>query len=80
MKHPVLDLEDALHLLQSISKMTFDSLALYVKLVLTTLAILNCTSIVSSQNELDYGLTTDCGGKSMKTFMFTHSFKTFRIC
>ena len=56
--------------------MTFDSLAPYVKLVFTTfttLAILNYTSIVSSQDELDYGLTTDCGGKSMKTFIVTVS-------
>ena len=38
-----------------------------VLLVFTTLAILTSIGIVSSQNELEHGLSTDCRGKSMKT-------------
>ena len=38
-----------------------------VKLVFTTLAILNSLGIVSSQDELEHGLATDCAYKSMKT-------------
>ena len=39
----------------------------HVLLVFTTLAILNSIGIVSSQNELEHGLATDCDNKSMKT-------------
>ena len=33
----------------------------------TTLAVFNSIGIVSSQDELEHGLATDCGLKSMKT-------------
>ena len=39
----------------------------YVKLVLTTLVILNFIGIVSSQDELEHGLSTDCASKGKKT-------------
>ena len=46
--------------------MMLDNMVPYVKLVFTTLAILNSIGIVSSQNELEHGLATDCYGKGMK--------------
>jgi len=38
----------------------------WVKLVLTTLTILNSIGIISSQDELEHGLAIDCMSKSMK--------------
>ena len=48
----------------------------YVRLVFTTLAILDSISIVSPQDELEHGLATDCLFKGMKT---NHSVKRFHI-
>ena len=54
--------------------MIFTKLVLNVTLVFTTLAILNSIGIVSSQDELEHGLATDCKYKGLKT---GHSFKSF---
>ena len=43
-----------------------DNLVVCIKLVITTLAILNSIGIVSLQNDLEYGLATDCDYRSMK--------------
>ena len=43
-----------------------DKMVPNVVFVFTTLAILNSIGIVSSQAELEHGLATDCGFKSMK--------------
>ena len=39
----------------------------YVVLVFTTLAILNSIGSVSSQDELEHGIATDCSNRGMKT-------------
>ena len=45
--------------------MIFNKLVPNVILVFKTLAILNSIGIVSSQDELEHGLATDCYNKSM---------------
>ena len=50
-----------------ILKMILDKMVPNVVLVFTTLTILNCIGIVSSQDELEHGLATNCDFKSMKT-------------
>ena len=47
--------------------MILENMVPIVKLVLTTLAILNSIGIVSSQDELEHGLSTDCASKGKKT-------------
>ena len=47
--------------------MIFEDMVPYVKYVFTTLAILNSIGIVSSQDELEHGLATDCRYKSRNT-------------
>ena len=47
--------------------MILDKMVPYVRLVFTTLAILDCITIVSPQDELEHGLATDCFYKGMKT-------------
>ena len=44
-----------------------DKMVPYVNLVFTTLSLLNSIGIVSSQDELEHGLATDCDSKCMKT-------------
>ena len=48
--------------------MTLDCLVPCVKLVFTSLLILNFVTIVSSQDELEHGLATDCENKCMSTY------------
>ena len=50
-----------------IPKMIVDKMVQYVKLGFTILTILNFVGIVSSQDELEHGLATNCDFKSMKT-------------
>ena len=50
-----------------ISKMILENLAPYIKLVYTTLIILNQIGFVSPKNELEHGLATGCPGKCIKT-------------
>ena len=50
-----------------------------VVLVLTTLAVLNSIGIVSSKDELEHGLATDCYGKSTYENIVKLS-KVFQIC
>ena len=47
--------------------MVLEKMVPNVVLVFTTLAILNSIGIVSSQDELEHGLATDCIFKGMKT-------------
>ena len=47
--------------------MILDKMVPYVRLVFTTLAILNSFSIVSPKDELEHSLATDCFYKGMKT-------------
>ena len=47
--------------------MMLDKMFSCLKLVFTTLAILNFIGIVSSLNELEHGLASDCEQKGMKT-------------
>ena len=47
--------------------MMLDTMVVYLNFVFTILAILNSIGIVSSQNELEHGLATDCDNKGMKT-------------
>ena len=47
--------------------MIVDKMVQYVKLGFTILTILNFVGIVSSQDELEHGLATNCDFKSMKT-------------
>ena len=56
--------------------MILDKMVPYVRLVFTTLAILDCITIVSPQDELEHGLATDCFYKGIKT---NHSVKRFYI-
>ena len=46
--------------------MILDKMVPNVVLVFTILAILNSIGIVSSQDELEHGLATDCEMKGMK--------------
>ena len=46
--------------------MVLDKMVLNVVLVFTTLALLNSIGIVSSQDELEHGLATDCKHKGIK--------------
>ena len=46
--------------------MILDKMVPNVVLVFTTLTILKYICTVSSQHELEHGLATDCGDKSMK--------------
>ena len=41
----------------------------FVKIVFTTLAILNYIGIVSPKDELEHGLATGCGSKGMNAEM-----------
>ena len=43
-----------------------DNLVVCIKLVITTLAILNSIGIVSTNDELEHGLPTNCQQKSNK--------------
>ena len=45
----------------------FDNLVVCIELVITSLVILNCTLIVSSQDQLKHGLATECSLKGTKT-------------
>ena len=47
--------------------MILDKMVPNVVLVFTTLAILNSIGIVSSQDELEHGLASDCYYKGMTT-------------
>ena len=58
--------------------MILDKMVPNVALVFTTLAILNYIGIVSSQDELEHGLATNCTSKSMKTKSIFS--KGFQIC
>ena len=53
-----------------------------LKSVITTLAILNSIGIVSSQDELEHGLATDCEYKGMKAYSFFQKFSKFvdKVC
>jgi len=62
-----------------ILKMILENIVPCVKLIFTTLVILNSIGYVLSQHELDDGLNTDCLGKRMKKIAVTLS-KAFRIC
>ena len=44
-----------------------DKMVPNVVLIFTTLTILNLIAIVSSQDELEHGLATDCNYKGIKT-------------
>ena len=59
-----------------------ENIVQHVLLVFTTLAILNSIGIVSSQNELEHGLATDCDNKGMKTQSFFQKFSKFvdKVC
>ena len=46
--------------------MVLDKMVPNVLLVFTTLVILNSIGIVSSQDELEHGLATNCDRKGMK--------------
>ena len=59
--------------------MTFDCLVPCVKLVFTSLLILNFIGIVSSQDELEHGLATDCKYKRMNTYYIVTISKVFQI-
>ena len=48
--------------------MTLDCLVPCVKLVFTSLLILNFVTVVSSQDELEHGLAIDCEYKCMSTY------------
>ena len=56
--------------------MILDKMVPYVRLVFTTLAILDSISIVSPQGDLEHSLATDCFYKGMK---INHSVKRFHI-
>ena len=63
----VLDIEDASYIFcRVISKIMLLNIVPNVVLIFTTLTILNFIGIVPSQDELEHGLATDCGDKSMK--------------
>ena len=49
----------------------------HVKLVFTTLAILNFFGIVASQDKLEHNLPTDCFGKSKKTYQILKNSSKF---
>ena len=50
-----------------ISKMMLDKMVPNVVLVFITLVILNSIGVVSSQDELEHGLATDCKHKGRNT-------------
>ena len=61
--------------------MKLDTKVQHGLLVFTTLAILNSIGIVSSQNELEHGLATDCNSKSMKIESFFQKFSFIdKVC
>ena len=57
--------------------MILDNMVSNVLLVFTHLAILNSIGIVSSQDELEHGLATDCLEKSIKTKSLFQNFSTY---
>ena len=59
-----------------------DKIVQHVSFVFTTLAILNFIGIVSSQDELEHGLATDCEYKGMKAYSFFQKFSKFvdKVC
>ena len=59
-----------------------DNLVVCIKLVITTLAILNSIGIVSLQNDLEYGLATDCDYRSMKKLSLIQKISKFfdKVC
>ena len=44
-----------------ITRMIFDAFGVCMKLVITTIVILNSIGVISPQYELEQGLATDCG-------------------
>ena len=62
--------------------MIFDNIVQHVLLGFTTLTILNCIGIVSSQDELEHGLATDCQYKCMKRQLLFQKFSKFvdKVC
>ena len=53
-------------------------MALYLKLVVSTLAILNFIAAVTSQDEIEHGLATHCHNKCMNR-KHSHSLKSFHL-
>ena len=63
--------------MQRFLKMMLDKMFPNAVLVFMTLAILNSMGIVSSQDELEHGLATDCDSKCMKTSLLFQKFSKF---
>ena len=55
--------------------MIFDAFGICMKLVITTIVILNSIGVISPQYELEQGLATDCGYYGMNKYF--HFFKNF---
>lgn len=55
----------------------FDDLVVHLRLVIATLAILNCMCMVSSQDELGQGLAKDCQYKSNQSQIHFSNFLEF---
>ena len=55
--------------------MKLDILVSYGMFIFTTVVVLNSIGIVSSQDELEHGLATNCQSKGMKTVTFSKVFQ-----